>query len=40
VIIYILAVGIRKQGDKKDIYKITRKLLKAGLLDLETDKPK
>jgi mRNA interferase RelE/StbE len=39
VIIYILAVGIRKQGDKKDIYKITRKLLKAGLLDLETDKP-
>ena len=39
VIIYILAAGIRKQGDKKDIYKITRKLLKAGLLDLETDKP-
>jgi mRNA interferase RelE/StbE len=37
VIIYILAAGIRKQGDKKDIYKITRKLLKAGLLDLETD---
>ena len=39
VIIYILAAGIRKQGDKKDIYKITRKLLKAGLLDIETDKP-
>jgi mRNA interferase RelE/StbE len=39
VIIYILAAGIRKQGDKKDIYKITKKLLKAGLLDLETDKP-
>ena len=39
VIIYILAAGIRKQGDKNDIYKITRKLLKAGLLDLETDKP-
>ena len=39
VIIYILAAGIRKQGDKKDIYKITRKLLKAGLLDLEADKP-
>jgi mRNA interferase RelE/StbE len=37
VIIHILAVGIRKQGDKKDIYKITKKLLKAGLLDLETD---
>ena len=35
VIVYILAAGIRKQGDKKDIYKITKKLLKAGLLDLE-----
>ena len=34
VIIYILAAGIRKQGDKKDIYKITKKLLNAGLLDL------
>ena len=38
VIIYILAAGIRKQGDQKDIYKIAKKLLTAGLLDLETDK--
>ena len=38
VIIYVLAVGIRKEGDKKDIYKIAKKLLDAGLLDLETDK--
>ena len=38
VIVYVLAVGIRKQGDKKDIYQITKKLLKAGLLDMETDK--
>ena len=35
VIVYILAAGIRKPGDKKDIYKITKKLLKAGLLELE-----
>ena len=40
VIIYILAAGIRKQGDKKDIYKITKKLLNAGLLDLQTEKLK
>lgn len=40
VIVHILAAGIRKQGDKKDIYRITKKILKAGLLDLETDKPK
>ena len=33
VIIYILAAGIRKQGDKKDIYRIAKKLLVAGLLD-------
>jgi mRNA interferase RelE/StbE len=33
VIIYILAAGIRKRGDKKDIYKIAKKLLNAGLLD-------
>ncbi len=38
VIIYLLAAGIRKQGDKKDIYEIAKKLLTAGLLDLETDK--
>ena len=37
VVIYILAAGTRKQGDKKDIYKIAKKLLSAGLLDLETD---
>ena len=34
VIVYVLAAGIRKQGDKKDIYKIAKKLLNAGLLDL------
>ncbi|MCP4622709.1 MAG: type II toxin-antitoxin system YhaV family toxin [bacterium] len=34
VIVYVLAAGIRKEGDKKDIYKITKKLLNAGLLDI------
>lgn len=33
VIVYILAAGIRKEGDKKDIYEIAKKLLDAGLLD-------
>jgi len=37
VIIYVVAAGIRKEGDKKDIYKIAKKLLNAGLLDLEED---
>lgn len=38
VIIYVLAAGIRKEGDKKDIYKIAKRLLNAGLLDIEADK--
>ncbi len=37
VIVYVLAAGIRKEGDKKDIYKIAKKLLSAGLLDLKAD---
>ena len=37
VIVYVLAAGIRKEGDKKDIYKIAKKLLNAGLLDLKSD---
>lgn len=37
VIVYVLAAGIRKEGDKKDIYKIAKKLLNAGLLDLKAD---
>ena len=35
VIIYVLAAGIRKEGDKKDIYEIAKKLLNAGLLNLD-----
>ena len=38
VCIYILAAGIRNEGDKKDVYAIARKLLKAGLLDPESSR--
>ncbi|MDQ6659361.1 MAG: type II toxin-antitoxin system RelE/ParE family toxin [Chloroflexota bacterium] len=31
----VVAIGIRKEGDKKDIYAIARKLARLGLLDLE-----
>lgn len=34
--VWILAVGIRKEGDQKDIYRIAKKLLKLGLLNYET----
>jgi mRNA interferase RelE/StbE len=35
VIVYVLAAGIRKEGNKKDIYQVAKKLLRAGLLDLD-----
>ncbi len=36
VIVWIVAAGIRKEGDQKDIYKIAKKLLRLGLLNHET----
>ncbi len=32
VIVLIVAIGMRKQGDKGDIYKLAQKLLELGLL--------
>ena len=32
-IVWVVAAGIRKEGDQKDIYQIAKKLLKSGLLD-------
>ena len=31
-VVYIASVGIRKDGDKNDVYAIAQKLVKAGLL--------
>ncbi|MCA1951027.1 MAG: type II toxin-antitoxin system RelE/ParE family toxin [Treponema sp.] len=35
IIVIIVAVGIRKSGDKKDIYELMKKYLKIGLIDKE-----
>ena len=35
VIVIIIAVGIRKEGDKKDIYQLMKKYLKTGLIEAE-----
>ena len=35
IIIIVLAVGIRKEGDKKDIYELMKKYIKTGLLEDE-----
>ncbi len=37
VIVAVVAVGIRKAGDKKDVYELARKLARLGLLDLESE---
>jgi len=35
VMILVVALGIRKEGDKKDIYELAKKLKRLGLLDQE-----
>ncbi|HVB25887.1 MAG TPA: type II toxin-antitoxin system RelE/ParE family toxin [Ktedonobacteraceae bacterium] len=35
IIVVVLVLGIRKEGDKKDIYKLAKKLMQSGLLDIE-----
>ena len=32
IIVLVVAVGIRKAGDKKDIYELVKKLVKTGIL--------
>jgi|SRR5258708_10005408 mRNA interferase RelE/StbE len=34
IIVLIVAIGIRKEGDKKDVYALAQKLARLGLLDL------
>lgn len=33
VVVIVVAVGIRKAGDKKDIYELMRKLVKTGIVE-------
>ena len=33
IIVVIVAVGIRKEGDKKDIYELMKKYIKIGLME-------
>ena len=33
IVVIIIAVGIRKEGDKKDIYELMKKYIKTGLLE-------
>jgi mRNA interferase RelE/StbE len=33
VVVVVVALGIRKEGDKKDVYKLAQRLFKLGLLE-------
>jgi mRNA interferase RelE/StbE len=35
VVVIIIAVGIRREGDKKDIYELMKKYIRTGLLNKE-----
>jgi mRNA interferase RelE/StbE len=35
VMVLVVALGIRKDGDKKDVYNLAKKLIRLGLLELE-----
>lgn len=35
VVVYVVAVGIRKEGDKGDIYKLAQRLVRLGLFEPE-----
>ncbi|HEY6286996.1 MAG TPA: type II toxin-antitoxin system RelE/ParE family toxin [Ktedonobacteraceae bacterium] len=37
VIVAVVALGIRKAGDKKDVYELAKKLARLGLLDLYSE---
>jgi mRNA interferase RelE/StbE len=37
IIVYVVTLGIRQQGDKKDVYALAKKLARLGLLDLDTE---
>ena len=37
VIVVVVALGIRKAGDKKDVYELAKKLATLGLLDLDSE---
>ena len=37
VIVAVVALGIRKTGDKKDVYELAKKLARLGLLDIDSE---
>jgi hypothetical protein len=36
ILVAVVCIGIRKEGDKKDVYEVAKKLARLGLLDIVT----
>ena len=39
VIVFVVAVGKRKEGDRSDIYQIAARLMRSGLIDFQSEGP-
>lgn len=37
VTVYVATLGMRKDGDKKDVYALAKKMARLGLLDIEAE---
>lgn len=37
IIVVVVAMGIRKEGDKKDVYALAKKMARLGLFDIEAE---
>src|SRR5713226_6646911 len=37
VVVVVVTIGIRREGDKKDVYELAQRLARLGLLDLNAD---
>jgi mRNA interferase RelE/StbE len=37
IIVVVEALGIRKEGDKKNVYELAKKLARLGLLDIDSE---
>jgi mRNA interferase RelE/StbE len=33
VLVFVIAVGIRREGDRRDVYELLRRIVKLGMLD-------
>lgn len=40
VVVYVVAIGIRAEGSRKDIYSLAKKLVRLGIVEVEAGQEK